>query len=299
MLDKLAEAHPGAKAVMDTAGRILQRDLWAHFAAGNPAAFARNVDIQLGVFVANHICLDALNAAGISAGLSLGLSLGEYNHLVHIGALDFEEGLKAVCARGMAYDEGPKGCMASVQPIALEELQALVDSTGGHGVLEIVNLNSPTQHVIAGEEAAVRRALAVLESEHYVQGQVIEQHLPIHSSLFKGVGERFGAALRQLRFQPPRMPYFPNRIGSPLPAASPAMLRTILEEHVYSPVLWRKSIDYVLQAHPDAVFVEVGPRAVLHNLLQRKWTQNARHTVDSADNRAAHFAQLTAELRDR
>ncbi len=43
------------------------------------------------MFVANHMMLSLLQAEGVDAELSLGLSLGEYNHLVHIGALELPE----------------------------------------------------------------------------------------------------------------------------------------------------------------------------------------------------------------
>ena len=119
MLDKLAHLHPRAAEVLGLASDTLSRDLRSHYSEDNAAAFERNVDVQLGVFVANHMMLSALQAEGVDAELSLGLSLGEYNHLTHIGALDFVDALRVVKARGEAYDAGPRGQMASVQPLDL------------------------------------------------------------------------------------------------------------------------------------------------------------------------------------
>lgn len=299
MLDKLAHLHPRAAEVLGLASDVLGRDLRSHYSEDNPAAFEHNVDVQIGVFVANHMMLSALQAQGVDAELSLGLSLGEYNHLTHIGALDFSDALRLVKARGEAYDAGPRGIMASVQPLDLESLEQVVETVRaqGHGVLEIVNLNSPRQHVLSGEQAAVEAAVVLLEDEHYVVPTIIERQVPMHSSLFASVGEALRPHLRRARFRPTRRPYLPNRRGEPVPHASPEDFVALLADHVHTPVLWRRSIDHLLASHPDAVLVEVGPRQVLFNLLDRKWVNRPRFCTDSREDAAAHLNGVIEALR--
>ena len=85
-----AMAPDAASAVFAEASDVLGRDVVRHYTEGKGSRFATNRDIQLGVFLVNHVHLRALEDAGVSAEHSLGLSLGEYNHVVHIGALAFE-----------------------------------------------------------------------------------------------------------------------------------------------------------------------------------------------------------------
>ncbi|PCC75829.1 [acyl-carrier-protein] S-malonyltransferase [Nannocystis exedens] len=299
MLGKLARLHRRAAEVLAVCSDVLGRDLDAHTSEDNPTAFDRNVDVQVGVFVANHMMLSLLQAEGVDAELSLGLSLGEYNHLVHIGALELPEALRLVQARGEAYDAGPRGMMASVQPLDLETLEAVVEQIRGQGlgVLEIVNLNSPKQHVLSGDAAAVEAAVALLEDEHYVVPTIIERQVPMHSSLFEPVGAALRPHLQRARFKAPRLPYLPNRRGEFVPAPTAAEFVDLLEEHVHTPVLWRKSIDRVAERHPGAVFIEVGPRQVLHNLLDRKWSTRPKYATDSRDDAASHLAGVLAALR--
>ena len=299
MLDKLAHLHPRAAEVLGLASDTLSRDLRSHYSEDNAAAFERNVDVQLGVFVANHMMLSALQAEGVDAELSLGLSLGEYNHLTHIGALDFVDALRVVKARGEAYDAGPRGQMASVQPLDLAALEQVVEAVRarGLGVLEIVNLNSPRQHVLSGDQAAVEAAVALLEDEHYVVPTIIERQVPMHSSLFTGVGEALRPHLRRVRFRATRRAYLPNRLGSPVPSASSDEFVALLADHVHTPVLWRQSIDHVVASHPDAVLVEVGPRQVLTNLLDRKWVSRPKFATDSREDASVHFARVVESLR--
>jgi [acyl-carrier-protein] S-malonyltransferase len=298
MLEKLCALRPRSRELLGLASDLLRRDLAAHYRADNPTIFGRNRDVQIGVFLANQMFLAILEDAGIEAGLSLGLSLGEYNHLCHIGALGFEQALLTVEQRGLAYDAGPRGAMASVFPIELEELEAVARraSASAGAVLEVVNLNSPRQHVLSGAQAALEQALRILEEEHYVEARVIERQVPMHSSLFEPVGSSFRAHLETVSFAAPRLPYLPNRLGEILPEPSPAAFVDLLATHVHRPVLWRRSIDFVAERWPDAVFVEVGPLAVLYNLLDKKWHKNRKHHADSAEATDEHLPKLVEEL---
>jgi [acyl-carrier-protein] S-malonyltransferase len=300
MLERCIELHPGNVDLLRWASELLGRDLEAHYSVEvGEAAYTRNVDVQVGVFLANHMFLTALESRGISAELSLGLSLGEWNHLVHIGAVSFEHALLAVEQRGRCYDEGPRGWMAAIQPIELEDLEQLVHlimELGTLGHLEIVNFNSPRQHVVAGDRLAVEAVVERAEEEFYAQAHVIERNVPMHSSLFHPVGERFREHLERVEFLAPRRPYLPNRLGQLVPEPSRAELIELLGSHVHAPVLWRASLEHLVERDPEAVFVEVGPMAVLHNLMHRKWLPNRKFRTDSRDELDEHFDALVAEL---
>jgi [acyl-carrier-protein] S-malonyltransferase len=297
MLERVMHLSPqSSNTLVHTASEIVGRDLAKHYHPHNPDMFASNRDVQIGVFLVNHLYMQALEEAGIDAPLSLGLSLGEYNHLVHIGALDFASALRLVEARGQAYDAGPDGAMASVFPLELGELQAVVHRARDWGALDIANFNSPTQHVLSGERAALDAALAILEDEYFVECVVIEQHIPMHTWGFHPVAALFRPALERAPWQPPRKPYLPNVRGTILGSPTPQDFIEALTLHVYRPVLWSESILFVANRYADARFVEVGPRAVLHNLLTRKWLTNTRFKTDHAHDLNESFSKLLQDL---
>jgi [acyl-carrier-protein] S-malonyltransferase len=300
MLDRLVELRPRNRGLLAWACDVLGRDLATHYHVDKgEAAFARNVDVQVGVFLANHMFLATLEAAGVEAELSLGLSLGEWNHLVHIGAVSFEDALRAVELRGRLYDEGPRGWMAAIQPIADEDLEQVVERASKLGLIEIVNLNSPRQHVVAGERAAVEAAIELAENDFFAQAHIIDRNVPMHSSLFRSVGEQFREYLEQVPFRAARRPYLPNRLGTFIDDPSASVLRELLATHVHEPVLWRQSLDHLVEQHPEAVFVEVGPMSVLHNLMHRKWLGNRKFRTDNREELASHFANVVRELAVR
>lgn len=298
MITKLVRMHLPNGEMLAAASDFLHRDLAAHYQEDNPDIFASNRDIQVGVFLANNMFLNILDHAGLSADISLGLSLGEYNHLVHIGAIPFREALLTVEQRGLAYDGGPAGSMASIFPIDIDELEGVVEKASRAGVLEIVNLNSPSQHVISGEQPAVEKALRILDEEHFASAVVIEKKIPMHCSTFEPVGRKFREHLETVPFAKPRLPYFPNRLGRPLDAPSREDFVDHLATHVHHPVLWRRSIDTIVERWPDAVFVEVGPRKVLFGLLQKKWHRVHKFHVDSQEDTRSHLDAVIEKLAE-
>lgn len=297
MIERLLEWAPGpANEVLDIASAVLRRDLRLHYTAKNKDIFATNRDIQLGVFIANQVHLLTLESAGVRSDLSLGLSLGEYNHLVHIGALAFADALRLVDARGAAYDAGPEGVMASVFPLALEDLGQVVARVRHLGPIDVANLNSPTQNVLSGARAPIEAAAAILDAEHGVECVFIEQRVPMHASIFAPVAESLRPALEAAPWCTPRAPYLPNVLGCVEPAPTGSRIAELLALHVHRPVLFRASVDYICAQYRDVAFVEVGPRAVLFNLLSRKWIRAPRFKTDDKDNPSAAIATVVAEL---
>ena len=296
MFERLLAVAAGNAAIFEQASDVLGRDLRGHYRAENAEIFATNRDVQIGVFLANHMYCESLRVNGLTAAFSLGLSLGEYNHLVHIGALTFEAALRLVDTRGRRYDAGPDGAMASVAPIDDCELAAVVERARARGGLDVAVFNSPTQHVLSGDRTAVELALEILEQEHFVDGVVIEPRIPMHSSRFAPVGRALREVLDEVAWKPPARPYLPNVVGGFVEAPGADGFATLLAQHVHRPVLWRQSVDFIVEHVERAVFVEVGPRRVLCNSLNRKWHSNPRYATDPGDDQPASLAPLIEEL---
>jgi len=296
MFDRLLALRPLNATIFEHASDVLGRDVRRHYEAGNADVFATNRDVQVGVFLANHMYCESLLASGVVAAFSLGLSLGEYNHLVHIGAVGFEEALRVVDARGALYDAGPDGAMASAFPLDGDDLAAVVERARARGRLEVAVFNAPAHHVLSGDRAALELALDLLEREHFVEGVVIEPRIPMHSSRFEPVGRALRAVLEPVAWKPPTRPYLPNVVGRFVEDPGPDDFVTLLSQHVHRPVLWRHSVDFIAGHVERAVFVEVGPRRVLCNMLSRKWRSNARFAVDPGEGEPVSLDRLIEEL---
>ncbi|MEZ4338954.1 MAG: ACP S-malonyltransferase [Sandaracinaceae bacterium] len=287
-----------AADVFDEASDVLGRDLRAHFLGDPGDLFATNRDIQLGVFLTSHVHLKALQAEGIDAELSLGLSLGEYNHLVHIGALDFADAVRLVDIRGGLYAEGPEGAMAAIFPIDPDDLAPLLEEARMLGSVDVAVHGSPTQTVVAGTRAAVQHVAARADDEHLCESVLIEDRVPMHVPLFAPVAERFGPALAAAPWRRAERPYLPNVEGRHVAQNGPSTYVEPLRRHVFERVRWRESIDFLFAEHDDLSFVEVGPRQALTNLLSPRWHRAPRHHTDHPEGPEGGFHALVEELAD-
>lgn len=146
----------------------------------------------------------------------------------------------------------------------------------------MVNINSPSQHVVSGERHAVEALLTLVAEESYAEAVVIDERLPLHSSLLEPAAAAFRPHLLRANWQRPHKPYFPNVKPEPLANPSPADFVDLLTRQVSSPVLWRDAIEDVAGRYPAAEFIEVGARGVLSGMM-RRWIQNPRRKTDGAD----------------
>jgi [acyl-carrier-protein] S-malonyltransferase len=239
--------------------------------------------VQVVGFLASQMYLAALSAERIAGTCSLGLSLGEYSHLVHIGAIGFDEALRLVEERGRCFDQAPPGMMATVLALDHAPVAAVIERARMHGEIVISNYNAPTQHVISGSTAAVEWAARTLEAEHLAHVEVIERRVPMHSPLMSDVGRRFAGALARTWWSMPSREYWPNVAGTPLPTPSADDLVSCLTRHVSEPVRWQTSVDAIVHAFPNATFVEIGPGGVLTNMLRRAWRGVRCARIDAND----------------
>jgi len=264
-------------------------------------AFTSNQDIQLAVFAANQAYRTLLNDAGLEALASAGLSLGEYNHLVEIGALDGAAAVDLVAKRGAAYDAGPEGVMAALQPLAAEDAEELLGELHElHGwplgEIALSNDNSPSQCVVAGSTAAVDTFIEAAAERFFAMATIIEQRAPMHSPRFAPVLNSFGAALDQAPLQRANKTYWPNVTAKPLNQAEGTDIRALLRRHVTECVRWRQTIDALDKQYSEAVFVEVGPRTILGNMLTRRWLPRER--VVSVDDGRSTFPEILIKIGD-
>jgi [acyl-carrier-protein] S-malonyltransferase len=297
MIEKLTAYDAHCSDILEKGSDILGRDLVQHYRAANPAIFARNRDVQLGVFLASHMYLKLLERTGVRSDWSLGLSLGEYNHLVHIGALSFEDALLLLEQRGQLYEAGPAGVMVSVFPVDAGAVEEKIHERGLGGRVVIGLYNSPRQQVLSGQSAAVKELVAALEDDTLIEAVETEPLIPMHAPTFAPVAEKFRCVLDRTTFVTPTLSYIPNVGGEPISGATPDQIRTHLTDHVCKAVRWQASIESLAARLPDPHFIEVGPRSILYNLFGRGWMPGQRSRTDVADNWPDHIQELTANLR--
>ena len=194
--------------------------------------------------------------------LMAGHSLGEISALVAAGALDAEDGLRLVAARGRlmqeAAEETGDGGMLAVRA----RDRATVEQVAAQAGLSIANDNAPDQLVLSGALAALDEAESLLR-EHRVRAKRLPVAGAFHSPLMEPAVEPFRRLTEHVEVRAPRVP-----VLSCVTAAPFRDVREQLVQAIVSPVRWTDVMS-ALRELGATRYVETGPGRVLTNLVRK------------------------------
>lgn len=219
---------------------------------------------QPALYVVNALMYRARQEAGAELPAFLaGHSLGEYDALLAAGAFDFATGLRLVQRRGALMARVGGGGMAAVIGLAPEAIERLLGETEVGRRIDIANMNSFDQTVLAGpveDLAAVKPAFEQAGVRAFIPLKV---SAPFHSRYMRDAQNEFAELLAGVSFRPLAVPVVANVTARPYEALQ---VRETLSRQIGSPVQWLASMRYLLD-RPEPVFEEVGPGTVLTKLV--------------------------------
>lgn len=163
---KLLISFPPCRQVYDDAGDILATTVAKLSFEAGEEDISRTIYSQPLIYTHSMAAYYAVQEICPPPQGVAGHSLGEYAALTVGGALSLEDGLRAISARAKAMDratQSARGAMFAILGSDLETVDRVCQETPGF-VLP-VNLNSPSQTVIAGEEGPAAQAAATLAAQ--------------------------------------------------------------------------------------------------------------------------------------
>jgi [acyl-carrier-protein] S-malonyltransferase len=196
-----------------------------------------------------------------------GHSLGEYTALVAAGAISFKDCLPLVRFRAQAMQEAVpegQGAMAAILMLDDDAVRAACAEAGG--TVQAVNFNAPGQVVIAGEKAAVERAMEACKAKGAKRAMLLPVSAPFHSTLMKPAATRLESYLDKLNLHAPKISVV-NNVDVAL-EASPERIKQALVRQAASPVRWVEIIRKMADAGVTHI-VECGPGKVLAGMTKR------------------------------
>jgi [acyl-carrier-protein] S-malonyltransferase len=269
MLAALAAAHPVVRTTFEEAARVLGYDLWALVSEGPEAALNATERTQPAMLAAGVATWRAWRERGGAPPAAVsGHSLGEFTALVCAEALDFEAAIALVHYRGQIMQQAVPagtGAMAAILGVDDAEVEAACAEAAQGEVVEAVNYNSPGQVVIAGQAAAVARAVEAAKTRGAKRSVLLPVSVPAHSSLLREAAALLAGRLAATSVRRPRY-----RFLSAVDArehAEPEDIRATLVRQLASPVRWAQTVRALLTHAP--VLIECGPGKVLTALNRR------------------------------
>jgi len=250
-------------------GLDLKPSLYPSLLEGAPGGALSRTSTALPALFVTEIALAKLWMSwGIRPQALIGHSLGEYAAAYLAGVLSLEDALALVALRGRLFEKLPEGAMLSVPLPEAEVLSLLGES------LSIAAINDAAQCVVSGQVEEIAR----LEQSLTACGlEAHRLHIDVaaHSVLVEPILGEFGAFLRRIRLQPPRIPFVSNVTGT-----------WIRDEEATDPEYWVRQLrqtvrfaaglDALLEA-PHQVFLEMGPGRVLSSFVRRHPRKSSGH----------------------
>jgi [acyl-carrier-protein] S-malonyltransferase len=293
-----AETSEAAADVFARANEALGFDLTGLIRSGPADALALTENTQPAVLVASIAAYVAGSQGGLPpADYVAGHSLGEYSALVAAGALDLDEAVRVVRARGRFMQEAVplgQGAMSAVLSLAAEAVAlacAEVEAELPGQCVVPANINGAEQVVIAGHTAAVKAAGQRCLARGARRVIELDVSAPFHSPLMKPVVARLAEVLDGVTVRDATLPLVTNVEASP--ETSGARLRQLLIEQVTAPVRWTDVIARLASEGCDT-FIELGPGTVLSGLARRQVPGARVYSVSHPTRLTAVTASLAA-----
>jgi [acyl-carrier-protein] S-malonyltransferase len=196
-----------------------------------------------------------------------GHSLGEYSALVAAEALQFRDCLPLVRFRAQSMQEAvPEGQGAMAAILMLEDAQVRAACAEAGGAVQAVNFNAPGQVVIAGEKAAVERAMEACKAKGAKRVMLLPVSAPFHSTLMRPAAEKLKGYLEKVSLAAPRVALV-NNVDVAI-ESDPARIRDALVRQAASPVRWVETVRRMVDSGVTHI-VECGPGKVLAGMVKR------------------------------
>jgi [acyl-carrier-protein] S-malonyltransferase len=289
----LSENFPAARAAFEEADDALGFSISRLCFEGTTQELQLTENTQPAILATSVAALRALEAEGVAApSFVAGHSLGEYSALVAAGALSLADAVHTVRARGRYMQEAVPfgtGAMAAILGADVRTVEEACAEAAQGQVCSPANLNSPKQTVIAGDAAAIDRAIEILKSRGVRKAVKLNVSAPFHCALMLPAQERLARDLDHIEFKDLRVPLVTNVDAKLIREGDEA--RDALVRQVSSPVRWSESIELLTKEHGVETFIEVGAGKVLAGLLRQIAPEtHAINVEDAAGVEAARGA---------
>ncbi len=265
----LYDAHPSLKPVYDEASTVLGYDIAGLCFTGPAERLNLTEFTQPALLVSSVAAWKLFEPVGIKPVAVAGHSLGEYSALVAAGGVSFRDAVGLVQKRGRYMSEAVAkgtGLVAALLGLTAEVVKDVCRKASSVGVVAAANFNSPGQVVIAGEKAAVERAIELAKAHGCKKALPLPVSVPVHTPLMQQAADRLAKDLATVRWSDLSAPLVNNAEAKAITRAEE--IQASLVRQLPSSVLWEDTVQ-TMGRMGVRTFIEIGPGTVLTGLIRR------------------------------
>ncbi|CAM4513068.1 MULTISPECIES: type I polyketide synthase [Myxococcus] len=252
---------------------------------------SRNALALPAIFLTEYALARLWMSCGVEPEQMLGHSLGEYAAACIAGVLSVEDAAALVALRGQLMDELPAGSMLSISLPEAEVVPLLGQE------LDLAAVNAPSQCVVSGPLAEVKRLMAELTARG-VEHRQLHVEAAAHSRMLERILPRFHERVSRLTLRPPERPYISSRTGQPV-TGDEVTRPQYWVDHLRHSVRFRDGMQVLLE-DSTRVLLEVGPAQSLTAVARlqgepagaRTIVSSARHPKDDQPDEAVFLNAL-------
>ncbi len=276
----LYASEPVVRAVLDRCDEVLARERGASLLDvmfGRPGAVGDLDDPQWkqpAIYALECALAAQWASLDIRPDMVLGHSLGEIAAAHAAGVFSLEDGLRLAATRGTLVGALPgEGAMAAVFAPPARVSDALDEhNAASQGIGLCIAADNGAHQVISGPAAEIATILEHLEAAK-VRVARLRKSPAYHSAMIEPAMEDLEAALQQLDFAPPSLPFISNLTGQVV-GSDETLDAAYWPRQMRAPVAFRTCIETLAGLGVDTV-VEIGPHAVLGPMTTLTWLQAA------------------------
>ena len=288
MLKDLKSSYSIVSEVFEEASDILSCDLWK-ITKNGPESKINDTEFTQPIMLCSALAVWKIwnDEGGESPIYMAGHSFGEYTALCASGAIKFKDAVNLVKKRALCMKAAPKGKMAALIGINLQELKSICEENTLSEV-SIANLNAPGQIVISGTENGVSQLSDLALSNNAKKVIPLPVSVAAHSSLMKEQSIIFKEFIADINIDKPSIPVVNN--VDVATEENQKKIKDALVRQLFSSVRWVETIEYMEQQGVDTM-LELGPGKVLTSFNKR--IDNSIKSLSVSDSNSLEVALET------
>jgi len=264
----LYETEPLYQSIVDQCADLLVENLGLDIRTlmhaeneENAEMFQQTAFTQPAIFIMEYALAKCLMASGVVPSALIGHSIGEMAAACLAGTFSMEDALSLVAIRGRLMQACQTGKMIAVFLPEAKTQKYLSDD------IELSSVNAHDLTVLSGSHHAITELENVFKIED-IPYRILRTSHAFHSKFMEPAVEEFRSAVSKVKRAGPAIPFVSNTTGK-LITEQQATNPEYWANHIRNPVRFSEGVDTLAELS-DVIWLEVGPRQALSNLLKRQ-----------------------------
>jgi len=216
---------------------------------------------QPALFIIQYALAKLLQSLGIKPDLLIGHSIGEFVAATLAGVFSLADGLELIALRGRMMRDLPPGSMLAVRASA-ERVRPLLNER-----VQLAAINSAKLCVVAGPASAITELSEKLSTLQILSKLLHTSHA-FHSAMMEPIVAPFTLACEKIVKKAGTIPIY-STVRNKIMQVEDTGDAHYWGEHLRSTVDFYGALKGVREKVPNALYIEVGPRATLSTLLKQ------------------------------